>query len=197
MSALDPNNSVVVLLDCMEGVAGGNLPDAADRERFVTAVSALVDTAAGAGVPVVRVDVEFRPGHVEVAASNSYFSGVKAAGRLEAGSNATLVMKELEPVIGGAVRVVKKRIGGFAGSDLEMVLRGLDRRHLVLGGLITRGAVLSTATEAADRDYAVTVASDACHDPDPTVHQMLLESVLSIRGKVCTVAELKEERVTR
>jgi nicotinamidase-related amidase len=195
MNTLDPDNSVVVLLDCMEGVAAGNLPDPAGREKFVSAVLELVDGAASTGVPVIRVDVEFRPGHVEVADANAYFSGVKAAGRLEAGSEATKPMRELESRLGGTARAVKKRIGGFAGSDLEWLLRGLGRTHLVVGGLITRGAVLSTVCDAADRDYAVTVVSDACHDPDSEVHHVLLESVLPVRAAICAVAELQSVEV--
>jgi nicotinamidase-related amidase len=195
MNTLDPENSVVVLLDCMEGVAAGNLSDPTGREKFVSAVLKLVDRAAAAGVPVIRVDVEFRPGHVEIADANPYFSGVRAAGRLEAGSEATNTMRELESRIGGTPRAVKKRIGGFAGSDLEWLLRGLDRTHLVVGGLITRGAVLSTVCDAADRDYPVTVVSDACHDPDSEVHHILLELVLPMRAAVCAVAELQSVEV--
>jgi nicotinamidase-related amidase len=184
------DGSVIVLLDCMEGVAAGNLPDAADRAAFVASTTALLEHARTTGTPVVRVDVSFRNGHPEVAATNAYFSAVKANGRLVEGSDPTLPMAELAGLVADAPRVVKKRIGGFAGSDLEMVLRGLGRTHLVLAGLITRGAILSTACLAADLDYEVTIARDACADPDPEAHRVLMDSVLTLRGTVADVNDI-------
>lgn len=180
----------VVLLDCMEGTAAGVLPDAAARAVFVSATKALVQFARERSIPVIRVDVEFRPGHPEIAATNKFFSGVKAAGRLEAGLSQTQPMAEISDLIRDDIRVVKRRIGAFAGSDLEAVLRGMNRAHLILAGLVTRGAVLSTACLAADLDYEVTVVADACHDPDPAVHQMLLSAVLPLRANVVTLDEL-------
>jgi nicotinamidase-related amidase len=187
--------SVVVLLDCMEGVAAGNLPDANDRAAFVTATTALLEHASATNTPVVRVDVSFRDGHPEVAASNAYFSVVKANGRLVEGSDPTRPMAELSDLLTEAPRVVKRRIGGFAGSDLEMVLRGLGRTHLVLAGLITRGAILSTACLAADLDYEVTVARDACADPDTEAHRVLMDSVLTLRGTVADVDAITGKEV--
>jgi nicotinamidase-related amidase len=186
----------VLLLDCLEGVAAGVLPEAEARERFSGAVVALLELAAASGIPVVRVDVEFRPGHPEVASSNAYFSTVKAAGRLQEGSGHTAPMREIEDLVQDSPRVVKRRIGAFSGNDLESLLRGLGRSHLVLAGLITRGAVLSTACQAADLDYRVTVVSDACADPDAEAHRVLLSSVLPLRGDVVTLADLSSKPPT-
>jgi nicotinamidase-related amidase len=60
--------------------------------------------------------------------------------------------------------VVKKRVGAFSGSDLEVLLRSLNAIHLVLVGMATSGVVLSTLREAADKDYRLTVLSDGCLD---------------------------------
>ena len=57
----------------------------------------------------------------------------------------------------GEVVVTKKRVSAFAGSDLDVVLRGLDVDALVLTGIATSGVVLSTLRMAADLDYELTV----------------------------------------
>lgn len=185
--SLERDDAVVILLDCMEGTAASVFPDSQARSRFVAPVVDLVRLAAANDIPVVCVDVEFRHGHVEVPHTNRYFTKVKAAGRLLAGSSQTMPMSELAAPVS---RVVKRRIGAFAGSDLEWVLRGLGRSHLLLAGLVTRGAILSTACHAADLDYQVTVVGDACFDPDPDVHRVLLGSVLPMRAAVMSVAEV-------
>jgi nicotinamidase-related amidase len=80
--------------------------------------------------------------------------------------------------------VTKRRVSAFAGSDLDVVLRALDARHLVLCGLSTSGVVLSTLRAAADQDYALTVLRDACADPDEEVHRVLTEKVFPRQAEV-------------
>ncbi|MDN8848817.1 isochorismatase family cysteine hydrolase, partial [Staphylococcus aureus] len=70
--------------------------------------------------------------------------------------------------------VTKHRLSAFTGSNLEVLLRGLQVEHLVLTGVSTSGVILSTATEAADKDYKLTVLSDAIADQDEAKHQFLL-----------------------
>jgi nicotinamidase-related amidase len=50
--------------------------------------------------------------------------------------------------------VTKRRVSAFTGSDLDVVLSTLDIRSLVLTGIATSGAVLSTLREAADQGYS-------------------------------------------
>jgi nicotinamidase-related amidase len=76
------------------------------------------------------------------------------------------------------VSVVKRRTSAFSGSDLDVLLRAAHVERLILAGLTTSGVVLSTMREAADRDYRITVLSDACHDPDENVQRVLLDKII-------------------
>jgi hypothetical protein len=76
---------------------------------------------------------------------------------------------------GTDVSVVKRRTSAFSGSDLDVLLHTAHVERLVLAGLTTSGVVLSTVREAADRDYKITVLSDACHDSDEDVQRVLLD----------------------
>ena len=69
------------------------------------------------------------------------------------------------------------RASAFAGSDLQLVLRSLNVTHLVVCGVGTGGAVLSTVREAADLDYELAILSDACADSDDEIHNFLLEKI--------------------
>ncbi len=193
--AAEGAGSALLLLDCQEGVAARVFADDGSRAAFVSAVQSAVATARRAGMPSIRVEVEFRAGHPEVAAANTYFGRVRDAQRLVEGTDQVSPMSELASVLGSMPRVVKRRIGAFPDTDLAVLLRGLGRDGLVLCGLITSGAVLSTACHAADLDYRVAVLSDACHDPAASVHQALLDSPLAMRATVLTVAEF--DRIDR
>jgi nicotinamidase-related amidase len=88
--------------------------------------------------------------------------------------------------------VVKKRISAFAGSDLDLLLRGLGVDALVLGGIATSGVVLSTVRQAADLDFRLTVLADACGDSDDEVHRVLTQKVFPRQAVVTTVADWAE-----
>lgn len=58
--------------------------------------------------------------------------------------------------------VDKYRYSGFFESNLEVVLKGLGIKHLIIGGVLTDVCVLSTALDAYYRDYQINVVKDIC-----------------------------------
>jgi nicotinamidase-related amidase len=138
-------------------------------------------------VPVVHVALLLRPGHVDVHPRNKIF-GSLPADRFTPDDPATAIHPDIAPQDGEIV-VHKNRISAFAGNNLQQILAAQDIDHLVLIGIATGGIVLSTALQAADLDYQVTVLSDACVDPDPELHDALLTKLLNRRGDVLTTEE--------
>jgi nicotinamidase-related amidase len=157
-------------------------PDYLSRIRWA------VDHAHQAGVPVIYVVVGFRDGHPEVSAANKSFSALATGTRFTSADPDTAIHPDVAPADGDIV-VTKKRVSAFAGSDLEVVLRGRGIDHLVLTGIATSGVVLSTLRQAADLDYRLTVLVDGCLDGDPEVHRVLTEKVFPRQADVSSVAE--------
>lgn len=175
--------TALLLMDFQNGIAGRP-----GFESTVDAASRALGVARERGIPVIFVRVGFRPGYPEIATSNLSFGGRKAemGDALHHDQPATQIVDRLAPRDDEHV-VVKKRISAFAGSDLELLLRGLGADTLVLGGISTSGVVLSTVRLAADLDYRLTVLADACGDPDPEVHRVLTEKVFPRQAVVTTV----------
>jgi nicotinamidase-related amidase len=172
-------NSALLVMDVQPGILD-RLPD---KESYLARVRATVQAARGKGVPIRFVVVGFRPGMPEVSPRNRVLAAYKQQG--------STLFSDPRPAIApedGEVIVTKRRVSAFAGSDLEVVLRSGDVQHLVLCGISTSGVVLSTVREAADRDYRLTVLSDACDDPDPEVHLLLMEKVFTRQAEVVTSA---------
>eukprot|EP01034_Spumella_vulgaris_P030370 gene30370-37573_t len=99
----------------------------------------------------------------------------------------------------GEVTVTKRRVSAFTGSDLEVILRAYDVRHLILTGFSTGGVVLSTVCEATDKDFRLTVLSDGVADPDTEMHNILVTKyfpkradVLSVDQPLCCNSSLSE-----
>jgi nicotinamidase-related amidase len=162
-----------------------------ERYDTTTALDAAVHAAATArntGMPVLFVRVAFRDGFPEIAATNRTFAALKERGpsgteqHEQTAIHPALERRETEPI------VTKRRVSAFTGSDLDVLLRGLGVRSLVLAGIATSGVVLSTVRQAADLDFDLTVLADACADGDPEVHRVLTEKVFPRQATVTTVA---------
>ncbi|MEV6499225.1 cysteine hydrolase family protein [Streptomyces prunicolor] len=159
-------------------------PDPAYLPRLRKAI----DTARANGVRVIYVTVGFRPGAPEISPRNKLFGRLAGAPASAAAAQANDIHPDVAPGPGDIV-VTKRRVSGFAGSDLDMVLRANDIDHLVLTGIATSGVVLSTLRQAADLDFTLTVLSDGCLDNDPEVHRVLTEKVFPMQAEVTTVAD--------
>lgn len=155
---------------------------------LLTALNAAIDAARAASIPVIYVIVGFRKGFPEIGV-NSYN---KAFGALRGASMPGLEDPTVDPRVNpqpGDIVVTKRRISAFAGSDLEVILRGNRIEHLVLAGIATGGVVLSTLREAADKDYRLSVLSDGCADRDSEVHSVLLNKVFPRHAEIMTAAQ--------
>ncbi len=169
----DTQNTALLVMDVQPGV----IDRIEDKDAYLTRVRSAVDHAHARGIRAMYVVVAFRPGAPE---ANDFFRPYAAA---MVGAQPVMTPAE------GDVVVAKKRISAFAGSDLEVLLRANDIRHLVLSGIATSGVVLSTLREAFDKDYGMTVLSDLCADMDAEVHRVLLEKIFPRQARVITVAE--------
>lgn len=177
--------TALLVMDFQERIVGM----VADSATLVERARAAIDTAHEAGIPVIYVVVRFREGFPEVSARNKSFSALKTGGMpLGENSSEAQIYSGLAPAAGDLV-VTKRRVSAFAGSDLEVVLRGLNIHRLVLAGIATSGVVLSTLREAADKDYELVVLSDACADMDEEVHRVLLTKVFPRQADVMTVEQ--------
>ncbi len=177
-------NSALLIMDVQNGI----VQRFADDDGYLPRLAAAAQAARQAGLKVIYVTVGFRAGYPEVSPRNKSFSALAGSGRYAGGDPDTAVHSAVAPEAGDVV-VVKRRVSGFAGSDLDVVLRSAGIDSLVLAGIATSGVVLSTLRQAADLDYELTVLSDGCLDADPEVHRVLTEKVFPRQADVVSTAD--------
>lgn len=145
-------------------------------QAVIPTMARLVDGARRGGVRVVFVQHTTLPG------------GASASGPwLEARSRARYSVEDIcldgtwgqrtieeLPVHEGDLVVRKYRYGGFAGTDLDMLLRSAGVRAVVCAGVSTNACVEATAREAFSNDYYVAYAEDACASWDMDLHRATL-----------------------
>ncbi|HVW91792.1 MAG TPA: cysteine hydrolase [Devosia sp.] len=169
---LDRQSTAVLAMDFQNSIVD-NTPD---REALLEREGRLLAAARAAGVRVIYIVVGFRPGFPEVSPRNQIFGAISQSGRFGPDDTSTQIHAAVAPAAGEVV-VTKHRVGGFLGTDLDMILRAHGIDTLVLTGIATSGVVLSTLRYAADADYRLVVARDCCADRDPEVHRVLLDKV--------------------
>lgn len=155
---------------------------------IIRSLQAAIKAARAASIPVIYVVVGFRKGFPEIGEG----SHNKSFGALRNSKMPGLEEPTVDPAVApepGDMVVIKRRVSAFAGSDLEVILRGHHLEHLVLSGIATSGVVLSTLREASDRDYQLTVLSDACADREQDVQTVLMTKVFPRQAEVLTVAQ--------
>lgn len=85
----------------------------------------------------------------------------------------------------------KKRYNCFVATDLEFVLQKHSINTVLLTGVNTNSCVLSTATSACSRDYAVMVVEDCVDTMDGSdLHEAALKCIRAAFGWVMSSQEI-------
>jgi nicotinamidase-related amidase len=187
--AFDPKRSALLSMDLQAGIVSMYVKD----EGIIPRVAGVIERARGAGLTIVHVKVGFRPNVPEANPRNRFLSALKASPRHQEffQGESGAIHPALTPAAGDLV-VTKSRIGAFAGTDLDLLLRAQGIDTLILLGVATSGVVLSTFLVAVDADYEVLVINDCCADLEAELHQTLLEKHFPRFGSVLSASEFQK-----
>jgi nicotinamidase-related amidase len=113
------------------------------------------------------------------------------------GSRDHEIISDLKPQAGEQV-LNKTSIGAFASTGLDHLLRSLGKDQLYMTGVSTNMCVETTAREAADRGYGVTLLEDACATTHEDLHNATITNFQRLFGRVISTRDAVEElRLTR
>lgn len=147
------NETAIIVVDMLNDFVTGALK--CDRGlAIVPHVKDLLDGARKAGVPVIFSN----DAHIKGVDHELKLWGDHAI----AGTKGAEVIPELGPVEGDYI-VPKRRYSGFFQTTLDMLLRELGVKTVVLTGLHAHMCVRHTAADAYQNGYEVVAASD-CMD---------------------------------
>ena len=178
--SIDRDHTAVLIMDyqtsVVEAVTSG-------EDELLDSASSVLRGARRAGIPVIYIVVRFREGYPEVSPRNKAFSNMKRLGLLIEGSEGSEVHPGVAPEAGDLV-ITKKRVGAFATTDLETILKARDITSLVLLGISTSGVVESTMRAAFDADYEIVALADCCADFDEEIHRVLTQKIFPKQSTV-------------
>ncbi len=157
------------------------------EHKVMENVTRVIESARHHHVPIIFVKVGFSANYAECPPNSPVFSKIKELGMLKLNTPGTEFDKALNVQPTDLV-IVKPRISAFYSTPLEAFLRAHQVQHIVIAGVSTDMAVQSTAREAHDRDYNVTVVGNACGAASREVH----EFALKLLPRVANVVEVRD-----
>lgn len=177
-------NTALLVMDMQLGILS-TFPVSQD---IIKNAAKAIEIARTKNIQVIYVTLGFKNGAAEISPNNKVFAATREHIKNINFEEFSKVHPALAPQNNDII-VLKRRVSAFTGSELEIILRSKNIQHVVLSGVATSGIVLSTTTEASDKDYKITVLSDACADRDEEVHHILTTKILRRHAEVLTIAE--------
>ena len=177
LTVLDPNTALI-LIDLQQGIV--NLPLAHPAASVIANAAQLARAFRAAEKPVVLVNV-----------------AAGAPGRTETPRrlpdplppNWTDLVPDLAPAPTD-IRLTKRSWGAFATTDLGARLDQLGITQVVIGGISTSIGVESTARQAYEHGFNVTLALDAMTDTNKTAHDHAQSYIFPRIGETGTTADI-------
>jgi nicotinamidase-related amidase len=162
---VDASHTALVTQECQRGVIGdlSQLPElAAEAQRALPQMAALVRAARAAHVPVIHCTAERRADGKGANSNARIFQYMaKAAVKLVPGSDAAQIVPELAVQDSDLVLARLHGLSPFQGTELDFVLRNLGTRSLVCVGVSVNVAIQNLAFDAVNAGYQVVIPRDA------------------------------------
>ncbi|CCE08108.1 putative hydrolase [Bradyrhizobium sp. STM 3843] len=176
LTTLDPNTALIIV-DLQKGLLG--YPFMHPIDEVVAHAAALADAFRARALPVVLVNVAgTAPGRTE------------QPPRINAVPDGwTELLPELNRQPDDIV-VTKRTWGAFASTDLERQLKARNVTQVVVAGVATGTGVESTARQAYEQGFNVTLALDAMTDARPEAHDYSTTRIFPRLGETGTTRDI-------
>jgi len=194
LAALDPATTALLVIDMQndnihpEGAfAETGAAAHAEQQGVIEHVRAVLTAARTAAAPVFHNRVVSYPGRPFGGSSAPIFRMIGPES-LKFGSWGAAIVDGLEPIDGELV-LDRVRMSAFSGTSLDVMLRNLGVKTVVIVGVWTNMAVEHTTRDAADLGYEVVVVSDATSTINAEWQQAAVGFALT---NIATITEASE-----
>jgi nicotinamidase-related amidase len=192
----DPRTTALLFVECQRGVVGdlSVLPALAESARpALAAMGRLAAGARAAGVQVAHLTYLPLAGGRSASQRSPLIRATSATAGWSDGHPALEVVPEIGVGPDDLVLPRHQGISPVHRTEVLAILRNMGMEHVVVGGVSTNLAVPAVAVGAADEDFDVTVATDACVGTPAEHHASMLRHSLAFVARLATADELLAE----
>jgi len=160
-----------------------------EKHGCLAKTAAVIEASRAAGIPVIYVNIEFRPGFPELKKPTyPLIESIQERNAFLRGSWDAGVPEELEPGPDDII-VINFDSSAFSHTDLDCILRARGVKSLYLVGIATNWVVESTTRYGAELGYDVTVLADCCQGFSDELHDFAIANTLPYYATVSQSGE--------
>jgi nicotinamidase-related amidase len=195
-TTVDPAKAALLVLHYQNGLvrpegvfAFSGTAAQVEKHGCLEKTAAVIRAARAAEIPVVYVNIEFRPGFPELKKPTyPLIESIQERNAFLRGSWDAAVPDELEPEPTDLV-VINFNSSAFSHTDLDCLLRARGVEHLFLAGIATNWVVESTARYGAELGYDITVLADCCQGFSDELHDFAIQKTLPYYAAIANSAD--------
>jgi len=184
-SSINPSTSALLVLHYQNGLvrhegvfAFSGTAAKVEKHGCLEKTAAVLEAGRATGIPVIYVNIEFRPGFPELKKPTyPLIESIQERNAFLRGSWDAAVPEELAPGPDD-IMVINFDSSAFSHTDLDCILRAKGVRDLYLAGIATNWVVESTTRYGAELGYDVTVLADCCQGFSDELHDFAIANTL-------------------
>lgn len=186
----NPTRSAFLIIDMEAGFLSPESPHCIPTAAAtVPAIARAADLARAKGIPVFFVKRIYRGDGSDVELTR--YPGWRAGGRpMTPGSPEAQAPEALRPQLGDYT-ILKPRWSAFFQTELDLILRRLGVRTVILTGTTTPNCIRTTAYDANALDYNVVVLTDGCSARTEEIQRVNLEDMERMGAVLMTTAQFQ------
>ena len=186
-------DSALLVIDMQKGFLCERSPlFIAGAPATVPNCAALIRRCRENGVPVIFVTRRYAADGSDV--EHTRYPAWLAGGKPLSPGCAEEISAAMPPEFGeipGDYHVVKPRWSAFFNTELDLLLRRLKIRRLILAGTTTPNCIRTSCYDAIALDYRVTVLSDCTSSATEEIQRSNLRDMANIGAEIVSSEELK------
>lgn len=158
---IDIKKTALLVYDMMNDFIKPGFPreDPEIRKILVPKIKKLIEHCRSKGVPIIYAIHTYRSNGADMGLMAITISGIKDGKSFLKGSEGVKVYDEIKPQENDII-IEKHRYSAFYGSDLDLILRGMEKDTLIVTGYSTNIGCETTTRDATNMGYKVIFPSD-------------------------------------
>ena len=181
----DPSISALLVLHYQNGLvrhegvfAFSGTPIQIEKHNCLEKTATVLKACRDAGMPVIYVNIEFRPGFPELKKPTyPLIESIQERNAFIRGTWDAAIPDELKPEPSDII-VINFDSSAFSHTDLDCILRAKGIQRLFLAGIATNWVVESTTRYGAELGYDMTVLEDCCQGFSDELHDFAIKKTL-------------------
>ena len=189
----NPTQAALIVIDMEKGFIDPKSPHCIRQAaESVPACISAVKKARSMGIPVFFVKRIYRSNgsDVEITRYKGWKEGGRAMAPASTGFNSAEAPEGLKPILGDYA-IIKPRWSAFFHTELDLILRRLNIKTVILIGTTTPNCVRATAYDANSLEYNVVILEDCCSSQTTEIQQANIDDLRRMGAFILTSTDFE------